>query len=393
MAPPLPPLERVLEPYRAQPTLRNTPLTILHFVLTFAALVVQLPFHLVSHYVLRRSSSPLVQTVGRHPLAQVASRVIRSSFGNTYLAASRGIFAMQLGWRDEWIRRVDVDGLKGVWVSPPRSERKDDELVLYWIHGGAFTYDIIGSNLPFFKALAVRMNATGTTRFSIFMLDYRLAPEYVYPAQVIETERGYRYLTETLSIPSDRISIGGDSAGANLVTSFLLHLARANAAVDEALGSRPTVEKPSSTILMSPFASLISSCASRTASAKTLVDFLESANVTLGAFQYLGLDPTPQGLVAGPSWDPRRWFGFRQGEEPEDLFERAMIDSTARDGNDDEQNCPNCSNGTNGTFATHARTINSFGRDPYLNPDPRVVKDLEWYKAAFPGQGRTVVTY
>lgn len=82
---------------------------------------------------------------------------------------------------------------------------------------------------------------------SVFCLDYRalsllflvlfvprrlipapagLAPEYKYPSQLIETLAGYHYLVNTLGISEDKIVIAGDSAGGNLATAFLLHLAR-----------------------------------------------------------------------------------------------------------------------------------------------------------------------
>jgi hypothetical protein len=33
----------------------------------------------------------------------------------------------------------------------------------------------------------------------------------------------------------------------------------------------------------------------------------------------------------------------------------------------------------------------SLFNSPYVNPDPDVVKDLDWYREAFPGDGRTLV--
>lgn len=34
-------------------------------------------------------------------------------------------------WKNEWIERIE----KGVWIRPPGTQRKEDDLVLYWIHG------------------------------------------------------------------------------------------------------------------------------------------------------------------------------------------------------------------------------------------------------------------
>ena len=76
---------------------------------------------------------------------------------------------------------------------------------------------------------------------SVFFLDYRLAPEYKYPSQLIETLAGYHYLVNSLGISESKIVLGGDSAGANLASAFLLHLARPNPAikVPESLGQTP----------------------------------------------------------------------------------------------------------------------------------------------------------
>lgn len=63
-------------------------------------------------------------------------------------------------------------------------------------------------------------------RPSISFVD--LAPENIYPSQLIELQAGYQYLTQNLGINPEKICLGGDSAGGNLVTSFLLHLVKPN---------------------------------------------------------------------------------------------------------------------------------------------------------------------
>lgn len=61
---------------------------------------------------------------------------------------------------------------------------------------------------------------------SLFSLDYELAPEYVWPSQIVETLTGYSYLVHQLGIRPARVCIAGDSAGGPIIHSTLLHLAR-----------------------------------------------------------------------------------------------------------------------------------------------------------------------
>jgi len=55
------------------------------------------------------------------------------------LESTRWIYTIQPFpslWRDEWIEGVEMEsGVKGVWIRNPGTERREDELVLYWIHG------------------------------------------------------------------------------------------------------------------------------------------------------------------------------------------------------------------------------------------------------------------
>lgn len=119
------------------PSVGHTVLSTLHFLLAFFALFLKLPFYLLYHYVFFRHRSPLVQTAGRNPLAEMINHFAKIVFNNFPLPGSRAIFATQLFLRgDKWIERVTTEaGVKGVWIRPPGTERKGDELVLYWIHG------------------------------------------------------------------------------------------------------------------------------------------------------------------------------------------------------------------------------------------------------------------
>ncbi|GAA5848134.1 hypothetical protein JCM5353_006681 [Sporobolomyces roseus] len=339
----------------------ETPLAILHFISSLLFLLVSIPFHLTSHYIVFRSRSPSVQ-IGRHPVAFITHRFIRWSFGECYRESIRWIYKVQPFpslWKNQRIERVE----KGVWIRPPGTQRKEDDLVLYWIHGGAFTYNTIGSTLLFYKSLCSELNqpsssSTSPIQFSIFLLDYHLAPEHPYPSQLISLELGYRYLTLDLGISASNICLGGDSAGGNLVISFLLHLARHN----PLLPSPTNLEKPGSSILISPFVSLypLSSRPSRTCPLTNTFDYLHTTTLTLSSYAYLSLPPPS---LLKPSWNPFRWLGIAGPE----LLEAVELEE-----------------------------LEGKWRDPWLNPDVEILgrEDWEWFREAFPeGDELTCIIY
>lgn len=83
----------------------------------------------------------------------------------------------------------------------------------------------------------------------VFSLDYSLVPEARYPTQIQQIATAYEYLlTKTLA---ENIIVGGDSAGASLVLSFLLHLARPNSDIPP-----KALPAPASLILISPWVNI-----------------------------------------------------------------------------------------------------------------------------------------
>ena len=60
------------------------------------------------------------------------------------------------------------------------------------------------------------------TGFTIYIPDYRLAPEHYYPAQVEDGVASYEALINDLGYSPDQIAFGGDSAGGNMsLVTFL----------------------------------------------------------------------------------------------------------------------------------------------------------------------------
>ena len=86
--------------------------------------------------------------------------------------------------------------------------------VLYF-HGGGFMLGSLQSHHGWCSRLAAQ------TRCTVIAVDYRLAPEYRFPAAVDDAAAAFRSVVahaDELGIRADRVAIAGDSAGGNLST-------------------------------------------------------------------------------------------------------------------------------------------------------------------------------
>jgi len=117
---------------------RHTLASTLHAILSTTALLLRLPFHLVYHFVLFRSTSPLVQELGRSPLAETAAVLVRHIFLHLGVAPGRALFSVGMSLPSSWVTRANAGDVKAYWIAPPSSggsSKKSDDLCLYWIHG------------------------------------------------------------------------------------------------------------------------------------------------------------------------------------------------------------------------------------------------------------------
>ena len=86
-----------------------------------------------------------------------------------------------------------------------------------FVHGGAF---IIGSPVSH-RSITGRL--AKLTDATVFVPDYRLAPEHPFPAALDDVVACYRALLDR-GYPRERIALAGDSAGGGLVLSLCLRL-------------------------------------------------------------------------------------------------------------------------------------------------------------------------
>lgn len=132
-----------------------------------------------------------------------------------------------VGYADD-VEIVDdvVGGVPGIWVRAKASsdayvdddERKQtiDATILY-LHGGGY----IGTSPIMYSAFAASL--VKTTGAEIFIADYRMAPEFPFPAGVLDAADVYRDLLER-GVPAEHLVVAGDSGGGGLATSLISYL-------------------------------------------------------------------------------------------------------------------------------------------------------------------------
>ncbi|KAI5477188.1 NAD+ kinase [Pseudohyphozyma bogoriensis] len=342
------------------------------------AFFVSIPFALVWHHILNRRRSPVKAVVGRSILGDFIIRMSR------YIVSRGTVQHIRLinnrtraykhahagpefsGFRD-WLSYEEANGTAGRWIAPPGTKREDDEVVLYFIHGGGFIFDSGGPCQTWLMKLSKEMNLRRRVQFSVFALDYRLAPEYKYPSQLLEVLAGYHHLVNTCKVSPTKICIAGDSAGGNLMTAFLLHLARPNPAIKLPSSMGPTPERPARVVSISPWIKLLSALPSRLQNNQ--YDFIESNACIQAALDYVG-GKYPGGSPA-PSWNPLYWIVCPYPAPSSNYLTPATVYDLAKEGNMSE--------------------LELLTSSPYVNPS--VVTDGSWWKEALPGEGKTLVAW
>jgi epsilon-lactone hydrolase len=119
----------------------------------------------------------------------------------------------------------------GLWVVDDRARVHDrsgqpdhgDEIattqrVVLHLHGGAYC---LGSPATH-RGLGATLSRT--SRAAVFLPEYRLAPEHVFPAALDDAYATYRWLIEERGVPPERLAVTGDSAGGGLAAALLVRL-------------------------------------------------------------------------------------------------------------------------------------------------------------------------
>ena len=88
---------------------------------------------------------------------------------------------------------------------------------MLYLHGGGFVFGLSPLHLQMGAYLAQK------TGMRILMADYRLAPQYPFPAALDDCATAYRWLLNQ-GISAKRIVVAGDSAGGNLTITLMMKL-------------------------------------------------------------------------------------------------------------------------------------------------------------------------
>jgi acetyl esterase len=92
---------------------------------------------------------------------------------------------------------------------------RTDAPIFVYLHGGAWCYGSLETVDRLCRRIADRSGC------AVLSVDYRLAPEHVFPAALDDTEAVLGYVRTSgaeLGVDASRLAIGGDSAGGQLAT-------------------------------------------------------------------------------------------------------------------------------------------------------------------------------
>ena len=174
-------------------------------------------------------------------------------------------FAVYPPASDVTIFEIDAGGVPCQWITAPGVPQ--DRLIIY-LHGGAYATCSPTTHKDLISRLSL---ASGTAALGV---DYRLAPEYLFPAAVEDCLAAYNWALSHGFEPGN-IVLAGDSAGGGLVVSVLL------AARDSAL------PLPAAGVCFSPWVDL--ECTGESMSVNDHLDaFIKYEGLFARAQSYLG---------------------------------------------------------------------------------------------------------
>jgi len=132
---------------------------------------------------------------------------------------------------------VEETHLGGVSVLEYRPRDGAHRAAILYLHGGGF----IGTSPSMYAAFTGWI--AHETACPVFVPDYRLAPEFPYPASLLDATSVYEAMLAS-GLPAKRLFVAGDSGGGNLATALLVDVPGRH------------LQRPAGLILFSPEVSL-----------------------------------------------------------------------------------------------------------------------------------------
>jgi epsilon-lactone hydrolase len=151
-------------------------------------------------------------------VAEVATRLLRKQLGVAFRMrdvneARRYLdsFSITFPPLAVTVRPVDQAETRGAWFVP---DGVPPRVTMLYCHGGGYSF-YPRAYAHFIEQVAL------AARTKTFALNYRLAPEHRFPAQLEDGLSAYRWLLANGASPEDLV-LAGDSAGGNLALALLL---------------------------------------------------------------------------------------------------------------------------------------------------------------------------
>ncbi len=116
-----------------------------------------------------------------------------------------------------------VNGAQAFRLARYRRQDGKPQSVLYWLHGGGWISGSIETHEGIFHRLLRHAD------IEIIAANYALAPESPYPAAIDDAELGLEEILSTGDIRASQVTIGGDSAGAQIAASVAVRRAQSGA--------------------------------------------------------------------------------------------------------------------------------------------------------------------
>lgn len=194
---------------------------------------------------------------------------------------------------------LQINGRDAELLSPRGSST---QRYLLYLHGGGFALGSLDTHRELAMAFARHADAR------VLAIDYRLAPDYPWPAGLEDAQAAYDWLSSQ-GVTAERLAVAGDSAGGGLAVALLQQLHKQ--------GKR----QPAACVLLSPWVDL--SCSSPSMDLNAATDPLLN-RVQMHAFAELYAGKKP---LDSPDISPL--FGNMQGLAP--LHVQVSLQEVLRD--------------------------------------------------------------
>jgi acetyl esterase/lipase len=113
--------------------------------------------------------------------------------------------------KDAVVEKISMGGVECEWVSVGSVPANK---ALVYFHGGAYVSGSPASHRDYAAAMSTALG------IKLLMVDYRLAPEYPFPAPIEDALSVYKALVDE-GYDANDLFVGGDSAGGNLTLCLL----------------------------------------------------------------------------------------------------------------------------------------------------------------------------